>query len=94
LQHRPFPIRQVVEVRGGFGILSSSAVLFSSFIQPSQMSTSDVESGTDLPSSSNSALPDQQRHTERVVSRNGVREFLVVEHTANMRVFHLWDEGN
>ena len=49
------------------------------------MSTSDVESGTDLPSSSNSALPDQERHTERVVSRNGVREFLVVEHTANVR---------
>ena len=49
------------------------------------MSTSDVESGTDLPSSSTSALPDQERHTERVVSRNRVREFLVVEHTANMR---------
>jgi len=43
------------------------------------MSTSDVESGTDLSSSSNSALPDQERHTERVVSRNGVCEFLVVK---------------
>jgi hypothetical protein len=49
------------------------------------MSTSDVESGTDLPSSSDSALPNQGRHTGRVVSRNGVREFLVVEHTTNVR---------
>ena len=49
------------------------------------MSTSDVESGTDLLSSSNSAHPDQERHAERIVSRNGVREFLAVEHTANVR---------
>jgi hypothetical protein len=54
LQYRPFPIRQTVEIRGGFDILSGNTVLFSSFIQPSQMSTSDVESGTDLLTSSNS----------------------------------------
>jgi hypothetical protein len=87
----------MVEIRGGFDILSSNAVLFSSFIQPSQMSTSDVESGTDLPSSSNSALPNQERHTERTVSRDGVREFLVVEHTANVRkntkISAIWHHG-
>jgi hypothetical protein len=32
LQYRSFPIRQVVKIRGDFGILSSSAVLFSFFI--------------------------------------------------------------
>jgi len=61
------------------------------------MSTSDVESGTDLPSSSNSALPDQERHTERVVGRSGVRKFLVVEHTANVRknskISAIWHHG-
>jgi hypothetical protein len=61
------------------------------------MSTSDVESGIDLPNSSNSALPDQERHTERVVSWNGVREFLVVEYTANMRkntkISAIWYHG-
>jgi len=61
------------------------------------MSTSDVESSTDLPSSSNSALPDQERHTERVVGRSGVREFLVVEHTANVRknskISAIWHHG-
>jgi hypothetical protein len=97
LQHKPFPIRQVVEIRGGFDILSSNTVLSSSFIQPSQMSTSDVESGTDLPSSSNSALPDQERHTKRIVSRNGVREFLVIEYAANVRkntkISAIWHHG-
>jgi hypothetical protein len=61
------------------------------------MSTSDVESGTDLSSSSNSALPDRERHTERVVGRNGVREFLVVEHTVNVRknskISAIWHHG-
>jgi hypothetical protein len=61
------------------------------------MSTSDAESGTDLPTSSNSALPDQERHTERVISRTGVREFLVVEHTANVRkntkISAIWHHG-
>ena len=61
------------------------------------MSTSDVESGTDLPSSSNSALPSQERHTERVVSQNGMREFLVIEHTANVRknskILAIWHHG-
>jgi hypothetical protein len=61
------------------------------------MSTSDAESGTDLPISSNSALPNQERHTERVISRTGVREFLVVEHTANVRkntkISAIWHHG-
>jgi hypothetical protein len=64
----------MVGIRGDFGILSSGGVPFSSFVQPPQMSTSDVESSTDLPSSSDSALSDQERYTELVVSRNGVRE--------------------
>jgi hypothetical protein len=87
----------VVEIRGGFDILSSSTVLFSSFTQSFQMSTSDIESGADLPSSSNSAIPDQERHTERVVSRNGIREFLVVEHISNVRknskISAIWHHG-
>src|SRR3954469_15172619 len=61
------------------------------------MSASDVESGTDLLSSSNSSLPDQERHMEPVVSRNGVREFLVIEHTANVRknskISAIWHHG-
>jgi hypothetical protein len=40
------------------------------------MSASDVESGTDILNSSGSALPDRERHTERTVSRNGVRDYL------------------
>jgi hypothetical protein len=56
-----------------------------------------VESDTDLTSSSNSALPDQERHTERVVNRNGAREFLIIEHTANVRkntkISAIWHHG-
>ena len=77
LQYRSFPIRQVVGIQGDFGVLSSSAILFL-LHTTLLMSTSDVESGTDLQSSSNSALPDQERHTKRVVTGDGIREFLII----------------
>src|SRR5271163_21094 len=48
------------------------------------MSSSD-ESGIDQVISSSSTLPDRERHTKRVLGKRGLQEFLVVDHTANLR---------
>jgi hypothetical protein len=34
---------------------------------------------------SSSALPNEGKHIERLLGKKGPREFLVVEHTANLR---------
>jgi hypothetical protein len=45
------------------------------------MSSCEDESGIDILVPSSSANPDKEQHTERVFTKKGVREFLVVEHT-------------
>src|SRR3954452_7693105 len=49
------------------------------------MSSCEDESGTGVPIPSSSTNPDKGQHTERVFTNKGVREFLVIEHTANLR---------
>jgi hypothetical protein len=60
------------------------------------MASSD-ESGTEKVIASSSALPNKERHTERVLGKKGLREFLVVEHTANLRknskISAIWHHG-
>jgi hypothetical protein len=60
------------------------------------MSSSD-ESGIDQPIPSSSTLPDRERHTERVLGKRGLEEFLVVDHTANPRknatISLIWHHG-
>jgi hypothetical protein len=48
------------------------------------MSSSD-ESGADAPEPSSSSLPNSDDHTGHIVTAKGLRTFLVVEHTANLR---------
>jgi hypothetical protein len=60
------------------------------------MSSSD-ESGIDQPIPSSSTLPEKKRHTERVLGKRGLQEFLVVEHTASLRknakISPIWHHG-
>jgi hypothetical protein len=60
------------------------------------MSSSD-ESDTDQAIPPVSAIPNKERHTERVIGRRGLREFLVVDHTANLRknskISPIWEHG-
>ena len=60
------------------------------------MSSSD-ESGIDQAVSSSSTLPDRERHTKRVLGKRGLQEFLVVDHTANLRkntkISPIWHHG-
>jgi hypothetical protein len=62
----------------------------------SKMSSSD-ESGIDQPIPSSSTLPEKERHTERVLGKRGLQEFLVVDHTANLRkntkISAIWHHG-
>jgi hypothetical protein len=59
------------------------------------MASSD-ESSTEKVIASSSALP-KERHTERVLGKKGLRECLVVEHTANLRknskISAIWHHG-
>lgn len=60
------------------------------------MSSCNVSS-IDQPNPSSSTLPNQDEHIERVVNGKGLRRFLVVDHTANLRknsrVSPIWDHG-
>jgi hypothetical protein len=62
----------------------------------SKISLSD-ESGIGQPISSSSTLPDRERHTKRVLGKRGFQEFLVVDHTANLRknakISAIWHYG-
>lgn len=49
------------------------------------MSSCEDESGTGVPIPSSSTNPDKGQHTERVFANKGVRDFLAIEHTANLR---------
>ena len=49
------------------------------------MSSCEDEPGTGVLIPSSSTNPDKEQHTERVFTNKGVREFLVIEHTANLR---------
>ena len=55
------------------------------------------ESGTEQVITSSSALPDKGRHAERLMGRKGLREFLIIEHTANLRknskISAIWHHG-
>lgn len=59
--------------------------LTSSFLHlPVEMASSD-ESGIEQVIASSSALPNKERHTERVLRKKELREFLVIGHTTNLR---------
>ena len=61
------------------------------------MSISGDESGAELPEPSFPTLPDKEQHTERILTKRGLREFLVVDHTANVRknskISAIWHHG-
>jgi hypothetical protein len=54
------------------------------------------ESGDDLPEPS-SSFPNPDNHTERILTSEGLRTFLVVDHTANLRkntkISAIWHHG-
>jgi hypothetical protein len=86
----------VVNIREGFGILSSSAVLLLLYNPPKCLPS------TSNPASTyqfflNSAFSDLERYTERVVSRNEVREFLIIEYIINVyknnKISAIWHYG-
>jgi hypothetical protein len=62
------------------------------------MSSSENEPGIDTPIPSSSTNPDKGQYTERVFTNKGVREFLVIEHTANLRkntkISAIWHHGD
>jgi hypothetical protein len=97
LQYRPFLIRQVIKIQGG----SASSVACCSFFFFHPNLPKNVylrhrvrHRPTKLFEFGPSWL---RRHTERVVGRNGVCEFLTVEHTANVRKYTeisaIWHHG-
>jgi hypothetical protein len=49
--------------------------------------SSDDQSGIDQspPFPPSSSVPDKEKHIERIISNRGLRTFLVVDHTANLR---------
>jgi hypothetical protein len=49
------------------------------------MSSSEDDSGVDVPTSNSATLPDEGQHTERIFTNKGPREFLIVDHTVNLR---------
>jgi len=55
------------------------------------------ESATERAIPPSSAIPDNENHTERVAEKRGVREFLVVDRTANLRknskISSIWEHG-
>jgi hypothetical protein len=59
--------------------------------------SSSGESGTEQAILPTSTIPNKERHTERVIGRRGLREFLVVDHTANLRknskISPIWKHG-
>jgi hypothetical protein len=59
-------------------IVKSSLSVIPSFLATSSC---EDESGIDILVSSSSANPGKEQHTERVFTKKGVREFLVVERT-------------
>ena len=67
--------------------------LISSFLHPPVEMASSDESGTEQAIASSLALPNK----ERLQGRKGLREFLIVEHTANLRknstISAIWDYG-
>lgn len=71
--------------------------LTSSFLHPPVEMASSDESGIEKVIASSSALPNEERHTERVLGKKGLRGFLVVEHTANLRknskISAIWHHG-
>jgi hypothetical protein len=62
------------------------------------MSSCENESGTGVPIPSSSTNPDKGQHIECVLTNKGVREFLVIEHTANLRnntkISAIWYHGD
>jgi hypothetical protein len=87
----------------GRQISASLAVLFHPIFRSiyythsiERMSSSD-ESGAELSRPSSATLPDGEKHTERILGRRGYREFLIVEHTANLRkntkISAIWHHG-
>ena len=80
---------------GDFYFLPSHLISFF-LLLPIEMASSD-ESGTEEAIASSSTLPNKERHTERLLGRKGLREFLAVEHTANLRknskVSAIWHHG-
>ena len=79
-------------------ITASAVTSISSFfiILYSKMSSSD-ESSTEQAIPPSSAIPSKERYTARVIGRRGLREFLVVDHTANQRknskISLIWEHG-
>jgi hypothetical protein len=62
------------------------------------MSISSDESGAELPDPSFPTLPDKEQYTERILTKKGLREFLIVDHTANVRknakISAIWHHGS
>jgi hypothetical protein len=54
-------------------------------LKPTKMSISGDESDAELPEPFFPTLPDKEQYTERILIKKGLREFLVVNHTANIR---------
>jgi hypothetical protein len=64
--------------------------------------SSDDQSGIDQSPPSSpppppSSVPDKEKHIERIINNRGLRTFLVVDHTANLRkntkIFAIWHYG-
>jgi hypothetical protein len=62
------------------------------------MSISGDESGAELSEPSFPTLPDREQHTERILTKKGLREFLIVDHTANVhknsKISAIWHHGS
>ena len=62
------------------------------------MSSSEDDSSVDVPIPNSATLPDEGEHTERIFINKGPREFLVVDHTANLRkntkISPIWHHGD
>ena len=59
--------------------------------------SSDNESGIEQSSPPSSSLPNKERHIERIANSRGIRTFLIMDHTANLRknsrVSAIWHHG-
>ena len=62
------------------------------------MSSSEDDFGVDVPAPNSATLPDEGQYTERIFTNKGPREFLVVDHTTNLRknikISPIWHHGD
>jgi hypothetical protein len=60
--------------------------------------SSEDESGDVVPIPSSSVNPNEEQLTERIFSNKGMREFLIVDHSANLRknskISAIWHHGD